>query len=72
MFEPLLGILTRGYVAGEAGRGAKFRAAIDSPRGCQESDGTLFEPLPVCRWCRACQRLPEAGAAVEIAGFGKT
>ena len=24
MFEPLLGILTRGYVAGEAGRGADF------------------------------------------------
>jgi hypothetical protein len=53
MFEPLLGLLTRGYVAGGVCEGWISGCAIDSPRCRQGSDGTMFEPLPERRWCRA-------------------
>ena len=71
MFEPLLGPLTRGHVAGEASRRADFRVAIDSPGGRQGSNATMFEPLRCVAAVEQSWRRPEAGTAVEIAGFGQ-
>ena len=72
MFEPLLGLLTRGYVAGRAGRGADFGLRLTRQDVAREVMGLCSNPCRSVAGVEQSWRQPEAGAAVEIAGFGKT
>ena len=71
MFEPLLGPLTRGHVAGEASRRADFGLRLTHLEVAREVMRLCSNP---CRCVAAVEqswRRPEAGTAVEIAGFGQ-
>jgi len=50
MFEPLLGLLTRGYVADEARRGADFGLRLTRQEVVKKVMGLCSNPLPECRW----------------------
>ena len=69
MFEPLLGLLTRGYVAGEVGRGADFGLRLTRQEVASEVMGLCSNPCQSVAGIDQSWLRPEAGAAVEIPGI---
>jgi len=72
MFEPLLGLLTRGYVAGEVGRWADFGLRLNRQEVASEVMGLCSNPCRSVDCVEQSWPRPEAGAAVEMAGIDKT
>jgi len=72
MFEPLLGLLNRGYVAGGGWREADFGLRLTRHGVVRKVMGLCSNPCRSVAGVEQSWRRPEAGAAVETAGFGKT
>ena len=61
MFEPLLGLLTRGYVAGEAGRRADFGLRLTRQQVASEVMGLRSNPRRSHTGVAQYRRQPDAG-----------